>query len=413
MKLAEVLRQLGAAPDETALWDAVSPFWETSVITLPLGPLPFLTEAFVARYYPYTGFPMEHLPTVQEVARRVEASPALRLFIWHAYQRMTHYEEHGPFGDWPSLDGCLDGKGELFYLLVAIASMPNAETVLRQYGLPDEIIENTKRHLAKGARVAPDFLRFSRGSLGFIRHRVFGRLVRVGRMEWLRTRYGGPVHVFSHRETGKVCFLMAGEQLMTPCGNIVWEGIDETEGCWTTTFSANGREFVGCPVNTRAGVAEQRLVTLPRSEWVHRLSPGMPVLEMHIPGGGAMTPEVCRESFVGAVEVYRRYFPWYRFEALVCRSWILNPGLQQILPPDANLVRLQRALHLHPVRSGPTDGLRFLYWGEEKLPESLPEGASSLQRAVYDYIKAGNRWRAAGMVLLPEEVEHVFLRPLD
>jgi len=290
-----------------------------------------------------------------------------------------------------------------------IASLPATDAVLRQQGLPDEIIENTMRFLAMGARVTPALPGLPRRALAWIRHRVFGRLVRVGRMEWLRNRFSGPIHVFRHRESGEVCFLMAGGTRMTPCGNLVWGEIDEVPGCWTTTFSVNEREVVGHPVNTKGGVAEQRLVTLSRSEWEHRLSPGMPVVEMHIPGGGAMTPEACRKSFLGAVEVYSRYFPWYGYAAFTCRSWILNPSLQQILPPDANLVTLQKALRLYPALSAPMDSLRFLF-GEDALPERLPEGASSLQRAVYDFVKAGNRWRAAGMVLLPEEVEQVFQR---
>lgn len=410
MLLKDVLQQAGANPDDASTWNAVSPFWETSVLTLPTGPLSFLAEPFVTEYYRRSLLPEEHLPLILSHARQVEDNPALRLLLWHTYQRLVTYEEYGAFADWPTMDACLNGHGEVFYLLAALATMPHAEKALRRQLVPDEVVADTLRVLtsiSQRVRINPNAFGIPRGALAWLRHHINGRIFRIGRMEWLRGRFGGPVHVFSHHETGEVRFLMVGDKRMTPRGIHVWGEVDETDGCWTTTFSSNEQEVTGNPVNIREGLAEQRLLTLSRSEWAHRFSPGMPMLDMHIPAGGGMTPEACKESFLGAVKFFDTHFPSFRYAALVCRSWILNPDLQQILPSDANLVKLQRAVRLYPALSTPTDSLRFLF-GEDKLPERLHEGATSLHRAVYDFLKAGNRWRTAGMVLLKDEVDSVF-----
>lgn len=414
MLLNEVIAQIGGEEpemDDKAVFTALSPFWETSLATLSAGPLSFLTTAFISQYLPLSGYGAEHLPFLEGVARQIEACPALRRLAWHAHRRLVFYSESGGFATWPALNHLFAGRGDAFYFLIALAALPHVDAALKRQNLPTKVIRDTERvveSIAAGTRTAADraWPGVSRAALNWMRHHIAGRIFRIGRMEWLMNGFSGQVHVYRHRETGAVCGVMAGGIRMTPDGFIVWNEEEESADDWTTAFAVSETEVLGSPVR-EDGSAAREPVRLPRSEWEHRLSPGMPHLDMHIPAGGGMSPAACRESFQGAVEFFDTYFPSWYYTALGCRSWILNPGLQSILPPEANLVKLQKAVCLYPCYSGPTDGLRFVF-GVEALPEALPETATKLQRSIFEYLAAGHRWRGSGMFLLKEDVPHCF-----
>jgi len=119
-----------------------------------------------------------------------------------------------------------------------------------------------------------------------------------------------------------------------------------------------------------------------------------------------MTPARTASSMKGAVAFFRRFFPDRPFVGIASRSWIFNTQLQQILPPTANLVMYQRELYLFPIPSSPSGGLYFIFCQEEIDWASAPRD-TSLQRAVADFISAGNTWRVGGMFVLNEDMEHV------
>jgi len=36
---------------------------------------------------------------------------------------------------------------------------------------------------------------------------------------------------------------------------------------------------------------------------------------------------------------YRKYFPEYDFKGFICHSWLLSPGLSQVLPETSNIIK--------------------------------------------------------------------------
>ena len=66
---------------------------------------------------------------------------------------------------------------------------------------------------------------------------------------------------------------------------------------------------------------------------------GAPILEVHIPRGEKMTPEVCRASFREARAFFARYFPEYSYSYFACSSWLLDASLSDFLPPESNIIK--------------------------------------------------------------------------
>jgi hypothetical protein len=131
---------------------------------------------------------------------------------------------------------------------------------------------------------------------------------------------------------------------------------------------------------------------------------GTPVLEVHIPGGGPMTPEACDESFQRARPFFRAHFPDERYEYGTCRSWLLDPQLTEFLPETSNIVRFQRRwTPFGPTPDGDSDVLEFVH----HLPPgtgglaALPQD-TTLQRAIVSHLQSGGHWRlGCGWLALP------------
>ncbi|MPN43650.1 hypothetical protein SDC9_191210 [bioreactor metagenome] len=123
-----------------------------------------------------------------------------------------------------------------------------------------------------------------------------------------------------------------------------------------------------------------------------------------------MSPEKARESLLMAKEFYSALPDASRRPVAVkCISWIFNPNLPEILPPDSNLVSLLKMVHPYPVHSGREDGLWFVFLHESKFDPATASRASSLQRAILDYIEKGGRWRSGGMFIMMDEIQQGFL----
>ncbi len=82
---------------------------------------------------------------------------------------------------------------------------------------------------------------------------------------------------------------------------------------------------------------------------------GEPVLDLHIPPTGPLTPDSVDRSLAGARTLFGRVFPDDDSDWSVCTSWLLDPQLADYLPTDSNIVRFQRRFPVDPDWSLPGD----------------------------------------------------------
>jgi len=66
---------------------------------------------------------------------------------------------------------------------------------------------------------------------------------------------------------------------------------------------------------------------------------GEPILEIHIPALGKLTPEDTAASISEAKEFFAKYFPSYEYKAFTCHSWLLDETLKKYLGEDSNIIK--------------------------------------------------------------------------
>lgn len=99
------------------------------------------------------------------------------------------------------------------------------------------------------------------------------------------------------------------------------------------------------------------------------MSLGESYLAVHIPFGGPMTVDACRESFAMAREFFAKYFPEVQYSWFSCNSWLLDESLREILPPESNI--LQFAAMFRTVEKQPADDIIRFVFGWDATRENM------------------------------------------
>jgi hypothetical protein len=125
-----------------------------------------------------------------------------------------------------------------------------------------------------------------------------------------------------------------------------------------------------------------------------RFAIGDPILEMHIPAIGPLTPLSCDASQDEARAFFAEHFAETPYTFGTCESWLLDEQLTEILSDSSNIVRFQHRFTHDPEWSSPGDDdiIRFTFgWLPKDLSE-LPQ-ETTLQRGIVKKIREGRHWR--------------------
>lgn len=141
-------------------------------------------------------------------------------------------------------------------------------------------------------------------------------------------------------------------------------------------------------------------------------SPAIPegeaFLDVHIPEDGPLSPAACDASFASAPPFFETQFPHDRPRGFACSSWLLDPQLAGLLPPDSNIVLFQRRFELVRVYEGqPSVVFEFVFDRPDLDQTEKPDVSglpltTGLERALVDHYTSGGRiW--AGLGVIPVE----------
>ena len=130
-----------------------------------------------------------------------------------------------------------------------------------------------------------------------------------------------------------------------------------------------------------------------------RLTKGCPVLSVHIPCGSPLDHNACSASYQQARAFFKQYFPDFQPQAFYCASWLLFPGLSDILPADSNILTFQKDYTLVDSSFGDFGMMWRIFGRERENLEDYPV-QTTLQRNLVRHLKNGGQV-GAGMGVIP------------
>lgn len=382
--------------------------WQESMNSYPGSDLYFMERESYLETLKDSGIGNELVPMLDEVAAQVKKSHDLSLLAWHAHYRLCYFNAVPSFKQWPELDKVFGKSCGIFYLMIALSSIPVFSRTYHNMGIPASYALDAAKWLSGTIEIYKsahdNYPGHNRAQLHWMRNYINGKLFRIGRFEFMEQNFpeSFKVSAYKNKVDGQVIALAAGGIKCSADGLILYADENPETAAFTTSFSRDTAMVSGNPVSPE-GFIMDLTVQLQSAEWECVLAPGDFSPGIHIPGGGRMNTEVCRESLKEALEFYKKYFPEMAVKAFVCGSWIFNTDLEHLLP-ESNLAGLMRQVYLFPMASTGKDGLFFIFGKEHGDISEYPRD-NSVRRAMLSIFDSGKRLRSGGMFYLPENLD--------
>ncbi len=401
MRLVEVVSALRLNDDDQ---QTLSQEWDDSQARWPGDEPFFLQPAYIAQACRSAALPEEAVRRSVAAAKIVAEEPALSALIWHFAHCLGSKEyPRSAIAKWPSLDHvAFDVQSEQLYLLAVLAALDRARDLYGQRLIPEDVVLATWADVGRWAAVYHErhgTWGLTLGNLNWLTNHLRCEIFQLGRLQFQLNSFRCQVRAFRHRASGAVLALSEdGLSYRSDGQRNGAGGVTESVGVWESKLELTDEAVLGNPI-LPVGQAIAELYRLSRDEWEQILAPGDPVLQIHIPAGSRLDFEQCGDSFQRSLVFFPRYFPEFEFVAWAGSSWLLDPQLEKLLGPEANLVRFLSEFYLLPIKSDGRDVLRRVF-GE--IPDDLARAPrdTTLRRALIDHLSAGGHWHdAAGFIM--------------
>lgn len=353
------------------------------------------------------GLPEGSVPALQELFQAIRAHADLR-----ALASFLHYMAyHMPGGmerytnGWAVPDELFGFSVKLLFLAVLTSGADHALANFAATGVSKQVALLSLGYIG----YYTSDIRKKRGvwgleSLGWLSCYCRAEIFRLGRLTFKEGVCGSQFREFKNRVTGELIVLCPPSKFRTDGQADGANGVYDPEA-WTATFEMGEDAIVGNPV--RNCVAEREPIRLPISDWELIMGPGVDIVEVHVAGGSKMLHEDCVDAYRQAIEFFPRNYPGRDFRGFTIWSWLLDPALAEILPPDSNIVQFQRDFYQLPISSNEAQCYDLVF-GDSAVDPTKITPTTGLQRAIIDYVAAGGKMKsAAGYITWERALELV------
>ncbi len=182
------------------------------------------------------------------------------------------------------------------------------------------------------------------------------------------------------------------------CGQILGSaGYEDEEGSFNADYEENETSFIGRIVIN--GYVSQNISEFKKSEWTVAAKYGDDILSVHIPRSADLSLQAIQESYLLGMKTAKERFPEYSPQYLYCRSWIIDPRLENFLQENSKITGFGRMYMRFPVKCTGRDGRYFLFSGSQERDENLPENTSLQRKIKTHYLNGGYTYASAGFVV--------------
>jgi hypothetical protein len=344
--------------------------------------------------------PDEALAVLAQACDAVSDSPELIEYaqFWHY---MLYHMPVRPVDcrQWPNPEKPMGELAAMFPLVAFASCVGHGLDEFCRLDVDDQIIRDTLSDVGLWARNYHKATgKWGMGELIWLVRHIRGEIFRLGRLQYAFNTYCWPWRAYRNRATGVALALCESGVTYGADGLVLEPGETPGPDAWVSDMEVTPESVKGSPVRGSDGVASRDRVTLRSDEWEQIIAPGDDSLEVHIPGGSKMDHDACTKSFEDALEFFPRRFPEKRITTLTCYSWLCDPALALIMPPETNLAQFQRRFYVLP-REGKQKQTADRVFGSSTIDPANAPKQTSLQRAIAEYVASGGVMRCAAGII--------------
>jgi len=224
---------------------------------------------------------------------------------------------------------------------------------------------------------------------GWICRHLCAKIFRLGRLQFEQGFFRFPYTIYyDNRLLQYRTFAQKG----LVCAADGYIGVSSGSGfdSWSTTHSSIDDFLVAHEVNPSLGSISRKAISVPMSDLTLICTQDTPVLSVHIPEGGPLTPSLVDSSFSDALVMFNPTL-------FVCDSWLLDVELSKALPSESNICHFMQRFLKFPVSfSTPQIYERVFGFGATHSDILTWECTTSLQKKVKAHLLGGGIFRTMG-----------------
>ena len=123
---------------------------------------------------------------------------------------------------------------------------------------------------------------------------------------------------------------------------------------------------------------------MPLSDYMKKRFPeGEPIINVHIQTNADLQPEKIEESFEMAHDFFTTYFPEHKYTFFTCRTWMLYPPTQEILPTNSNITAFANRFDIIATNQNAKQALDRIYGTSDIAVIKAMDKPSSLAKMAY------------------------------
>lgn len=268
------------------------------------------------------------------------------------------------------------------------ALLPEAMRHYRLLGTPEDILFATfadMRRWIVNYAAAHDGA-FGLDEISWVTNPYAGNIFEIGCLQF--QMFNNPFSYACYEVNGVVTVVPMSGLAVNDTGHVCGTNGNQNEAAFTTSLTVeNGCLTCNAVDSTRACILPHHIsFSLADSHLL--TAPGLPTLNVHIPGKTDLSPEIITQSARHAQGFFRTLgFPC---TAALCESWLLDPLIHSFLPSQSKITQFANRFTCFPVFSEMSWAGRFIFSTDfypAKLAQVVP--VTSLQKKVHAHLTAG------------------------
>ena len=341
----------------------------------------------------------------EKIAEDENLARLLMLVTTVARDRAHAVDEFNAFTPPAHPEGKRDIKYDMFTGLVMCATYDYTYGLLTAHHVPQKHIDYIMN--IYGAMIST-FKARNGGAPGamswtwYQRTAVEAILYRTGRLEIeINLKFGERITVFENIATGEIVSLATKGKFHRDGMILGSKYYEDEEGSFEAAIEETDEAWIGFAYDERGFADTTKKVTLAKNEWKVLIKPGDPVVGLHIPPGGGMTPEKVDAAFAEAKEFLATCYPNFDYKAFKCESWLMDPQLAKILGEDSNITKFVNRFIPACCRSGGRGVFNFVFLQPNPaavVVEDLPDDTTLRRKIKQLYLDGGCIYEMHGFI---------------
>lgn len=343
----------------------------------------------------------DHYDFVRQGAKQINADPAYSAWVKVACTFLRD-EKWGSYRDLPALPLNGTAKQDLAMLMTLVPFIPFAAAAYAKGGFSEEEIAGYLQAFGSnltGTRIRTGYVGLNKTYFMWLCRFAFAQIFCVHGIQFEFTKLNKNSAYLRNRTSGEILPVMYAGQVHASGKMLVGAGgYEDDTNSFAAEFIETEDSYIGYGVYDQ--IVDRQKKIYPKTHWKLLAKAGDKCLAMHLPRGADIREENVRRACDAAFQIVGKSYPAYIGVPVQCSSWLLDPGNEEILGPDSNVVRFGKLFARIPTKSSGRAGSSSVFPGKPAADAELPED-TRLQRGLKQrYLNGGYSYSLTGILKL-------------